>query len=104
MTDPRIDDLGRNAILTDTTLRIAFAPADPKAAITALKVPVRHDRVTQMQSLMQLGLIHVQIKPGFGDEKHHVYTGPEVMILLEALDRFVTELPRAQQAKPQEDA
>lgn len=101
MTDPRIDPLDRTAILTDTQLRLAFAPADPEAKITALKVPVRSAKIDQMQSLMALGVVHVQIKAGFAPERSIELTGPELMILIDAADRFVTELPRARQASAQ---
>ena len=96
MTDPRIDPLGAAAILTDTQLRVAFAPADPKTKIVALKVPIRKAKIDQLQSLMALGTVHVQLKAGFGAERHIELTGPEIMILMDALDKFVTELPSSQ--------
>jgi hypothetical protein len=91
--DPRIDPLGAAAILTDTQLRVAFAPLDPKAKVVALQVPIRKAKIDQLQSLMALGTVHVQIKAGFGAERSIELTGPEIMILLDALDKFVTELP-----------
>lgn len=36
-TDPRIDALGSSAILTDTQLRITFAPERPEARVVALR-------------------------------------------------------------------
>lgn len=98
MSDPRIDPLERAAILTDTQLRLAFAPADPQAKITALKLPVRAAKIAALQSRMQLGTVHIQIKDGFGAERSIELSGPELMILMDMADRFVTELPRAQQA------
>lgn len=102
MSDPRIDSLGSSAILTDTTLRLTFAPVDESAKVTALKVPVRHDKLVQLQSVMQLGKVHLQIKAGFAPERSIELTGPELMVLIDMADRFVTELPRAQAAKAAE--
>lgn len=99
MTDPRIDPLARSAILTDTQVRIAFAPHDPEAKVTAITVPVRGAKITALQSQMQLGTVHIQIKAAFGDERHLELSGPELMVLMELVDRFVTELPRAQAAR-----
>lgn len=101
--DPRIDPLGRAAILTDTQVRIAFAPRDPEAKIIALKVPVRAAKLDEMQLLMQLGTIHLQLKAGFAGERHLELTGPELMVLMEMADRFVTELPRAMKAAPEDE-
>lgn len=99
MNDPRIDALSNSAILTDTQLRLTFAPRDPQAKVTALKVPVRADKIDQMQAMMQLGTVHIQLKAGFGLERSIELSGPELMILMDAADRFVTELPAAQRAK-----
>lgn len=98
MADPRIDSLGRTAILTDTQLRLAFAPLDPEAKVSALQIEVRADKVAQMQALAKLGTVHVQIKAGFGAERKIELTVPELFLLIDLADRFVTELPRAQAA------
>lgn len=102
MTDPRIDPLTSAAILTDTQMRLAFAPQDPDAKVVALTVPVRNAKLAQMQSLMQLGRIHLQVKAGFGEERSIELSGPELMVLIDMADRFVTELPRAQQSGVQD--
>lgn len=101
MADPRIDPLTSSAILTDTQFRLAFAPADPDAKITALTVPVRGTKITQMQALMALGRVHFQVKAAFGEERSIELSGPELMVLIDMADRFVTELPRARQATAQ---
>lgn len=103
MPDPRIDPLSNAAILTDTQVRISFAPRDEKAKVVALKVPVRAAKLVEMQSIMQLGTIHLQLKAGFAAERHLEMTGPELMVLLEMADRFITELPRAQRAGASEE-
>lgn len=103
MPDPRIDPLGATAIFTDTQVRIAFAPLAPEAKIIALKVPVRKAKVDQMQSIMQLGTIHIQLKAWFAAERHLELSGPELMVLMEMADRFITELPRAQKAEPEDE-
>lgn len=100
MTDPRIDKLASSAILTNTQFRMSFAPRNPEARITALKFEARADKIAQMQNLMQLGTIHIQIKAGFGEERSIELSGPEAMLLFDGLDKFITELPRAQAAKP----
>lgn len=98
MSDPRIDPLGSSAILTDTQMRLAFAPRDPEAKITALGLNVHAAKIDKLQSLMQLGTIHLQIKAGFAPERSIELSGPEIMLLMDLADRFVTELPRAQKA------
>lgn len=103
MPDPRIDPLNSAAIITDTQMRIAFAPADPDAKITALKVPVRNAKLAQMQAQMLLGRVHIQIKAAFGEERSIELSGPELFVLMDLADRFVTELPRAQAATPKEN-
>ncbi len=103
MTDPRIDPLGSSAILTDTQVRVSFAPHDGEARVVALSSKSRADRLLQMQSLMALGRVHIQVKAGFGAERSIELSPPEVMVIFELLDRFVTELPRAQQAKAIEE-
>lgn len=98
MADPRIDTLGSTAILTDTQLRLAFAPLDPEAKVSALQIEVRADKIVQMQALAKIGTVHFQIKSGFGEERSIELTVPEVFLLIDLADRFVTELPRAQAA------
>lgn len=97
--DPRIDPLGRAAILTDTQLRLAFAPLDPKAKVTGMALEVRKAKLDQIASLMQLGTFHIQLKSGFEPERHYTFKPEEVPLLLDALDKMVTELPRAQSAQ-----
>lgn len=98
MTDERIDPLGNSAILTDTQIRLAFAPQDPKANLIAMKLDVRKDRTDRMAALMQVGKVHLQVKAGFAPERSIELTGPELMILMDMADRFVTELPAARRA------
>lgn len=102
MADPRIDPLPRSAVVTDTHMRMTFAPADQLAKVTAITVPMPAIKLTQMQSLMQLGAVHLQVKAPFQEERHIQLSGPELMVLIEMADRFVTELPRAQAAKAAE--
>lgn len=99
-TDPRIDPLGSSAILTDTQFRLSFAPRDPEERVLAMQFAVRATKIAQLQSMMKLGDIHLQIKEGFGVERHSVISGPEMVLLMDAFDKFVTELPGAQRAKP----
>lgn len=103
MTDHRIEPLGAAAILTDTQFRIAFAPTDPADKATALQFTVRKAKIDQLQSQMRLGAIHVQIKAGFAAERHVVLTGPEILLLMDAFDKFITELPDASRAAPIEE-
>lgn len=103
MTDPRIDPLGASAILTDTQVRVSFAPSDPEERVIALSSKSRQDRLLQMQALMALGRVHVQVKAAFGAERNIDLSPPEIMVLMELLDRFITELPRAQRAKAVEE-
>jgi hypothetical protein len=91
--DPRIDTLGNAAILTDTQIRLAFAPLDPKEKTVALKVEQTKLNLDRMQAMMRLGVIHLQIKAGFASERHIELTGPELMLIMELGDRFVTHLP-----------
>lgn len=99
MADPRIDPLPRSAVVTDTHIRLSFAPADSEAKVTAITTPMPALKLTRMQSLMQLGKVHVQVKSPFTHERAIELSGPELMVLMEMADRFVHELPRAQQAK-----
>lgn len=93
--DPRIDRLGNAAILTDTQVRLAFAPHDPKAKPVALKFDAPRLDIDRMQAMMKLGRVHLQIKAGFAPERHIELSGPELMFIMELGDRFVTELPAA---------
>lgn len=97
--DPRIDPLNSSAILTDTQLRCSFAPRDPEERVVALQVPVRKAKLDQLASMMKLGTFHIQIKSGFEPERSIALKPEEVPLLMDALDRVVTELPRAQAAK-----
>jgi hypothetical protein len=101
--DPRIDPLGTSAILTDTQFRIAFAPIDQMVKATGLMFKARKAKLDDMQSQMRVGDVHVQIKAGFAPERHVVLTGPETMLLMDAFDKFITELPDASRAKPIEE-
>lgn len=96
--DPRIDPLGNTAILTDTQMRLAFAPRDPKAKVVGMALEVRKAKLDQIAALMQLGTFHIQLKSGFEAERHYTFKPEEVPLLLDALDKMVTELPRAQAA------
>lgn len=96
--DPRIDKLSAAGILTDTQVRLAFAPADPKAPVVALKASSRAARLVNMQSQMKLGRIYIQIKEGFGAERSIDLSGPEFLMIQELGDRLITELPAAQAA------
>jgi hypothetical protein len=101
--DPRIDPLGASAILTNTQFRFTFAPADAAAKVTALKLEVRADKLAQMAALLAVGDVHVQLKAGFAPERHIVITPAEIIVLMDMMDKFITELPRARAAKPIED-
>lgn len=103
MTDPRIDPLGSSVILTDTQVRVSFAPHNDEERVIALKSNSRQLTLDQMQSLMALGRVHLQVKAGFGIERSIELSPPEVMVIFELLDRFVTELPRASRAKAIEE-
>lgn len=97
-SDHRIDLLGAAAILTDTQFRIAFAPQDPSDKATALQFVARKAKMEQLQSQMRLGDVHVQVKAGFAAERHFVLSGPEIVLLMDAFDKFITELPDASRA------
>lgn len=98
MTDPRIDPLGANAILTDTQVRVSFAPHDQEERVIALASKSRSNTLLEMQTRMALGRVHIQVKAAFGEERSIELSPPEIMVIMELLDRFVTELPRAQRA------
>lgn len=100
--DERIDPLKAAAILTDTQIRIAFAPQNPKSRITAMKVDVREKQVQDLALYTSTGTVHLQIKAGFGRERHMELTLPEVLLLRTALEKFVMQMPTASVAKPQE--
>jgi hypothetical protein len=100
--DPRIDKLGNAAVLTDTQVRLSFAPQDEKANVIGITAPIRALKILQMASLMQVGRVHIQIKEGFGEERHLELSGPELMIIMDLADRLVTELPAAQRAAGRE--
>ena len=92
--DPRLDvKLPRSAILTDTRVRLSFLPdAEPERIITAEK-EVPQTRLLQMAPMMRQGKVHIQIKAGFADERSLVLTPAELLILTQAADQFLTELP-----------
>lgn len=92
--DPRIDALGHSAILTDTVLRLTFAPARPEARVVALRQEVRKDKIDQVAALTQQGVVHLQVKAGFGSERHLTLSPAEAVILFQMLDAFIHELPR----------
>lgn len=92
--DPRVDPLGNTAILTDTRIRLTFAPARPEARVVALEKEVRAAQVEQLAGMMQLGKVHVQIKDGFGAERKLVLKPAEMVMIYDLMDRFIAELPR----------
>lgn len=92
--DPRIDALGSSAILTDTQLRITFAPERPEARVVALRKDARCDQITRLETMTQRGKVHLQLKRGFAAERHLVLDPAEVALLYEMLDMFIQELPR----------
>lgn len=94
--DPRVDTLGRAAILTDTQFRLTFAPADPKAKLVALQANAGQDKLLRIRSQMRVGQVVVQLKAGFGEERSIVLDPPEILLLIDLFDRFVTELPNAE--------
>ena len=100
MTDPRIDTLGNSAILTDTQMRLVFAPHDPDARVIALGKGISAFTVANLSASMPLGKVHFQVKAGFAAERSVKLTVAELFLLIELADRFVTGLPGAQRAKP----
>jgi hypothetical protein len=92
--DPRIDTLGSSAILTDTRIRLTFAPERPEARVVALEKEVRAAMVEKLASMMQLGKVHIQIKAGFGAERKLVLAPAEMVMIYDLVDRFIAELPR----------
>lgn len=91
--DPRIDKLPNAAILTDTQLKLTFAPANPDARVVALAIPIRKTRIDNLALLMQQGKVHLQLKAGFAPERHLVFEPAEIALLHDMLDRFMQELP-----------
>lgn len=98
MTDPRIDTLLPSAILTDTSLRLAFAPLDKDAKVVAMRLDVGKLKLDRLQSMLALGTVHIQVKAGFGMERSIELSPAEMMVMMEMFDRFVAELPAAQEA------
>lgn len=98
MRDPRIDPLGRSAVLTATQVRLTFAPRDADAKPVALKVSLEPDKIAKMQSMLKLGRVHIQVKEGFGEERSVELSLPEMLLIFELADRFITELPNAERA------
>lgn len=92
--DPRVPALGAVAILTDLQVRLVFAPQRPEARVVALPIEVNQMKVAQLGAMMQQGDVHLQVKNGFGPERKIVLSPPEVAILYDLLDKFITELPR----------
>lgn len=93
-TDPRVDPLGSSAILTDTRIRLTFAPERAEARVVALEKEVRATQVEQLASMMQLGKVHIQIKDGFAPERKLVLKPAEMVMIYDLFDRFIAELPR----------
>ncbi len=100
--DPRISPLGATAILTDTQIKLTFAPTRPEARVVGLQIEVNAMKMAQMSALMQQGAVHVQIKAGFAAERRLTFTPAEMVTLYDMLDKFITELPRVDDkaAKP----
>lgn len=92
--DPRVDPLGSSAILTDTRIRLTFAPERPEARVVALEKEVRLAQVEQLTGMMQLGKVHIQIKDGFAPERKLVLKPAEMVMIYDLVDRFIAELPR----------
>lgn len=93
--DERIDALTNAAILTDTQIRLAFAPENPKTRIMALKHDIRQKQVDLLGVKCSRGSVHLQIKSGFGRERHIELTIPELLLVQALADKFVMELPSA---------
>lgn len=93
--DPRIDPLGRTAILTDTQFRITLAPARPESRVVALEKAVNASRIAAIAAQTQQGKVHIQIKAGFAEERHIVLDPAELALVYSMLDMFIQELPRA---------
>lgn len=94
MSDPRIDPLNSAAVLTDTQLRLSFAPVRKEARVVALEKSVHRTDIMDLETRMQQGKVHFQIKAGFAPERSIELTGAELLLLLEMSDRFITNLPR----------
>lgn len=92
--DPRVPDLQGGAILTDTQIRLTFAPARAESRVLAAQIAVPKSRIDDMQPMVQQGQVHIQLKAGFGPSRRLVLTAAEVFLLQDALDRFITELPQ----------
>ncbi len=93
--DERIDALTSAAILTDTQIRLAFAPENPKSRITALKKDARQSDIDLLSVQCSRGSVHLQIKSGFGRERHIELTIPELLLIQALMDQFVMGLPAA---------
>jgi hypothetical protein len=98
--DPRTAPLGAAAILTDTQFRLSFLPHDITERAVAMQFSARAAKMDSLQSQMKLGYVQVQIKAGFGAERSFTLSGPEIMLLMDAFDKFIHELPGAQNAEP----
>lgn len=97
--DKRIDPLGAAAILTDTQFRLSFLPHDEKAPAKALQFTARAAKMEQLSSQMLVGKVAVQIKAGFAPERVMEFTPAEIVLLMDAFDKFITELPGAARAE-----
>lgn len=93
--DERVDALVNAAILTDTQIRMAFAPENPKSRIIAVKQDIRQAQVDMLRIKCSRGSVHLQIKSGFGRERHIELTIPELLLVQALADKFVMELPSA---------
>lgn len=91
--DIRVDALKPLAILTDTHIRLVFAPSRAEARVVALDNEVRATRIEKLGLQMQQGFVHIQFKAGFEKERHIALRPAEMFLLYEMLDRFMQELP-----------
>lgn len=101
--DPRAEPLGAAAILTDTQFRLSFLPRDPNERAIAMQFVARAAKMGDMQSQMRLGDVLVQVKAGFASERQITLSAPEIVLLMDAFDKFITELPAASLAAPIEE-
>lgn len=96
--DERIDPLTAAAVLTDTQIRMAFAPENTSKRITALKQDLRQNAIDLLAVNCSRGSVHIQIKAGFGRERHMELTLPELLLVRELADKFIMELAMASDA------
>jgi len=92
-SDPRVPDLQGGAILTDTQIRLTFAPVREEARVVAAQVATAQARVNDLAVLLQRGAVHIQLKAGFAESRRLIVSPAEAYLLYDALDRFITGLP-----------